>query len=276
MREEGFRPMVFTGHGLIAAFFLMTTVVAAVALWRLKVRSFNLPPPGIAIYLAGILALCKSGAALVYGVLLVPLVRFASAKLQTRVAVFLVAVALAFPLLRSANLFPTTTLVSIASHFSQERAASLEFRFDHEQALLERANERFWFGWGRYGRSRVYDEYGIDRSITDGYWIITLGQFGFLGFMIIFLVLTLPVFHAAYSLKFTNSMQDSLSLAALALIVAICVVDLLPNASIRPWTLLLAGSLYGRAELLLALGRRPTSLKSAKLANARNVACHAH
>jgi hypothetical protein len=158
--------------------------------------------------------------------------------------------------------------VSIASDFSEERAASLEFRFDHEQALLERANERFWFGWGRYGRSRVYDEYGIDRSVTDGYWIITLGQFGFLGFIIVFSVLTLPVFLAAYALKFTNSMRDSLSLAALALIVAIGVIDLLPNASIRPWTLLLAGSLYGRAELLLASSRR-RSLKSAKLANAR-------
>ena len=107
MREEGFRPMVFTGHGLIAAFFTMTTVVAAAALWRIKVRAVNLPPAGAAAYLAVMLVLCKSGAALVYGMVLAPLVRFASARLQPRVAVLLVAIALAFPLLRTADLFPT-------------------------------------------------------------------------------------------------------------------------------------------------------------------------
>ena len=136
-----------------------------------------------------------------------------------------------------------------ASEFSKERASSLEFRFDHEQKLLERASERFWFGWGRYGRSRIYDEYGGDRSVTDGYWIITLGQFGFIGFMAAFLLLTLPVFYAASALKFTNSLRESLSLAALALIVAIGVIDLLPNASLRPWTLLITGALYGQGRI---------------------------
>ena len=162
MREEGFRPMVFTGHGLLAAFFMMTTMVAAATLWRIRVRAVNLPPAGVTAYLAVMLVLCKSGAALVYGMVLAPLVRFASARLQTRVAVMLVVVALAFPLLRTADLFPTTTLVDAASEFSPERASSLEFRFNHEQRLLKRESERFWFGWGRYGRSRVYDEYGGD------------------------------------------------------------------------------------------------------------------
>ena len=133
-----------------------------------------LPPPAIVGYLAVIQVLCKSAAALSYAILLGPLVRFASARFQLRVAVLLVAVALAFPLLRTVDLFPTTTLVETASAFSQERADSLQFRFDHEQALLQRASERFWFGWGRYGRSRVYDEYGTDRSVTDGYWITRL------------------------------------------------------------------------------------------------------
>ena len=49
--------------------------------------------------------------------------------------------------------------------------------------MLERASERILFGWGRFGRSRVYNEYGSDISVTDGRWIITLGQFGVVGFM---------------------------------------------------------------------------------------------
>ena len=148
MREEGFKPMVFTGHGLIAAFFIMTTMVAATALRRIRVRAVNLPPPGVAAYLAGMLVLCKSGAALVYGMVLAPPVRFASARLQTRIAVMLVAVALAFPLLRTADLFPTTALVDTASEFSKSVRLA-EIRFDCKQKLRERASERFWFGWGR-------------------------------------------------------------------------------------------------------------------------------
>jgi hypothetical protein len=269
MREGGFRPMVFTGHGLIASFFIMTTAVAAVALWRLKVRAVNLPPPAIAAYLAGLLVLCKSSGALIYGLVAVPLVRFASVRLQLGIAVILVTLALAFPLLRTADLFPTAALVNVASEFSAERAASLEFRFDHERALLERANEKFWFGWGRYGRSRIYDEYGGDRSVTDGYWIITLGQFGFVGFMATFLLLTLPVFYAASALRFSSSFGEGILLSALALIVAMGVVNQLPNASVNPWTLLLTGALCGRAEFLLASSRRLGSVRSPKLANVR-------
>jgi len=269
LREDGYRPMVFTGHGLIAAFFLMTTVVAATTLWRIRVRVFNLPPAGVTIYLAGILVLCRSAGALVYGMILTPLVRFASVRLQLRIAVLLVAVAVAFPILRTADLFPTTTLVDIAATLNRERAESLQYRFDHEKSLLARANERFWFGWGRYGRSRVYDEYGIDRSVTDGYWIITLGQYGFIGFMIQFLLLTLPVFLAVFALKYVASLREGLTLAALSLIVAIGVVDQLPNSSVGTWTLLLTGALCGRAELLLASRGRVKSRQPTKLANVR-------
>ena len=60
MREEGFRPMVFTGHGLIAAFFITTTLVAAASLWRIRVRVVNLPPAGATAYLAVMLVLCRA------------------------------------------------------------------------------------------------------------------------------------------------------------------------------------------------------------------------
>jgi hypothetical protein len=269
MREGGFRPMVFTGHGLIASFFIMTTAVAAAAFWRLKVRAFNLAPPAIAGYLAGLLVLCKSSSALIYGLVAMPLVRFASVRLQLGAAVVLVTLALAFPLLRTADLFPTAALVNVSSEFSQERADSLDFRFRNEQALLERANEKFWFGWGRYGRSRVYDECGSDRSVTDGYWIIMLGNFGFIGFLAFFLLLTIPVFYAASALKFTHSLRESIPFAALALIVAIGVVNQLPNAFVNGWTLLLTGALCGRAEFLFASSRRTETHKSKKLAIAR-------
>jgi hypothetical protein len=129
---------------------------------------------------------------------------------------------------------------------------------------LDKASERILFGWGRFGRSRIFDEWGKDISVTDGGWIIILGQNGLLGFLAEFGLLALAVFRAASAFKFVDRKNDGIFLAALALIVAINMIDLLPNESLSPWTWLLAGSLLGRAESLrdsaLRLRRRARTI----------------
>ena len=64
--------------------------------------------------------------------------------------------------------------------------------------MMDRASQRIWFGWGRFGRSRIFDEWGSDVSVTDGRWTITLGQFGLFGFVAEFGLLALTVFRAAF------------------------------------------------------------------------------
>lgn len=256
IRGGGYRPMVFLGHGLIAAFFVMTTVVAGCALTRVRARVLGFPAVWSTIYLSGLLVLCKSLGAFVYGLFLGPLVRFGSAKLQFRVAVILVTIALSYPILRASELFPTTSLVELSGQISEARAASLQFRFKNEDQLLQHANERFWFGWGRYGRNRVYDEDGKDTNVTDGRWIITLGQFGFIGFLVEFALLTMPVFMAARAYKFAATGRERVLLGALTLIVAIGAIELLPNSTLSPWSWFLCGALLGRAESLRVPARR--------------------
>src|SRR5216683_4736765 len=116
MREDGaFRPMGFMAHGLIASFFAMTTVVASAALWRTNSRVFGKRAAGgVTLYLGVVLYFCKSGAAMVYGFVLTPLVRWAPPKFQIRVAALLVALALLYPLLRISEIFPTHVLVNVA------------------------------------------------------------------------------------------------------------------------------------------------------------------
>jgi hypothetical protein len=169
-----------------------------------------------------------------------------------RVALILVSLTLLYPALRAFNLFPAETLVDTVQLISPERAGSLKQRFDQEKQLLERARERVMFGWGRFGRSRVYDEWGIDVSVTDGRWIVTLGQFGLVGFLAEFGLLAFPVFRAAGARRFASSAQEKLYLAALSVMISLNIVDLVPNALLAPWTWLLAGALLGRAELLAA------------------------
>jgi hypothetical protein len=257
VRDGGFRPVVFLGHGLLVAFFIMTAGVAAAALWRAKIRVVRLPAAGIAAYLGGVLVLCKTLGALVYGAALTVLVRFTRPQVQLRIALVLVALALLYPTLRAGDLFPTRSMLGLAESISAERAQSLKVRFDNEDQLLDRAWQRFLFGWGRFGRNRVYDEdSGGDVSITDGRWIITMGQFGFFGFLAEFGLLALAVVRATSALRFAETADEQVFLAALALIVAINIVDLLPNSSISPWTWLLAGALLGRAEALRASARQ--------------------
>ncbi len=146
------------GHGLLVAFFLMTTAVAAAAFWRTQSRLFRLPTAGIMAYLSGVLVLCKTASALTYGAALMVLVRFTRPQLQLRVAMLLVAFALLYPTLRAGDLVPTKFMLGLAQSVSAERAESLKVRFDNEDQLLDRAWQRFMFGWGRFGRSRVYDD----------------------------------------------------------------------------------------------------------------------
>ena len=123
--------MVFIGNGLLVAFFAMTTTVAAAALWRTQTRISRLVPSGgtVVAYLSFVMLLCKTLSALVYAAILVPLVRWASPRLQLRLACVLVVIALVYPILRSADLVPTASLVRAASVVSDQRAASLETRF---------------------------------------------------------------------------------------------------------------------------------------------------
>lgn len=248
MRYGGFRPVVFMINGLAAAFFLSTAILATAAFWRARGKVVGLPPVGIFSILGLLLVFCKSAGALVYAVLFGTLIRWFTPKLQMRVAVMLAILAISYPILRMSNLVPTEQLLELsATTFNKERASSLGVRFNQEQQLLAHATDRFWFGWGRYGRSRVYDEYGQDISITDGQWIVTFGQFGFLGFVAQFGLLTLPIFFAAGTLKSVRSQREAIFLSCLTLIVALTAIEQIPNASISSWSWLIAGALVGRS-----------------------------
>jgi hypothetical protein len=255
IRDGGFRPVVFLGHGLMVAFFTMTTVVAAAAFWRIKSRLAGMPAFGSVIYLSVILIFCKSLGSLIYGVVLLPLVKWTKPLTQLRVAVLLATVSLTYPLLRTEGLVPVNSMIDIASMVNAERADSLAVRFGQEAMLLEHASSRIFFGWGRYGRSRVYNDYGKDISLTDGKWVTTIGQWGIFGFISMFGLLALPIFRAIGSLRFAESEREKTFLAALGLLCAVSLFDLLPNDTLTPWTWFLAGSLLGRAEALRSLSK---------------------
>jgi hypothetical protein len=253
IRLGGFRPVVFMGHGLLVSFFSAIVLLASVALWSNKTKVRGFIPAWVSYYLLFVLLLCKSVAPFLYGMLGFFVVKILSPKVQIRIAVMLVSLTMLYPVMSILKVFPHQSMVDVAESISPERAQSLEFRFNHEGMLLDKANERIFFGWGGWGRNRVYDdETGRDLSVTDGRWILILGQFGLFGFIAEFGMLAITVFRAKNASVFLQGKSEKRLFVAHALLIAVIMVDQLPNASLGPWLWLLAGVLLGRSEKILA------------------------
>jgi len=250
VRFGGFRPIVFLYHGLWVAFFALMVVVAAAALFRGstgRMKSFSF---GVMGYMWVVLLLCKSMAALLYSLALLPLVLFAGRVLQFRVAALLALLALAYPAMKGFDLVPSDWLVEQAASFDQDRAGSLKFRFDNEEILLERAALKPVFGWGSWGRNHILDPVsGRILTVTDGRWIITIGVFGWVGFIAEFGLLAWPLLVLANrSRELQEQGAVSLWLGPLALLLGFNLIDLLPNATITTLTFLVSGMALGYVE----------------------------
>lgn len=194
---------------------------------------------------------------MIYALLLVGGSRIVNPASQIKFARLLVIMVVIYPLWRATDWFPTNDLVAMAAEVSELRAQSLQYRLDNEEILLRHARERGFFGWGSWGRNRVYDpNSGKDLSVTDGRWIIVMGEFGWVGYLAEFGLLALPVLRASKAIRWISDAKERRVFAAIASLLAIGMFDLLPNASVSPWTWLLAGALLGRSEQLRVAARK--------------------
>ena len=246
IRFGGFRPIVFLYHGLWVSFFAMTAAVAAIALARGTISRVALGFWAAACYLLVVLVLSKSLGAIIYGLVLIPMVAVLSARMQIRVAALLAFTALAYPVFKGADLVPQEVMLQQAEQIDQDRANSLRFRFQQETILLDRADEKPLFGWGLWGRNHIWD--GVTSQIltvTDGRWIILIGVLGWVGFLAEFGILALPII-----LIWRKTGQGEMSpwIGPMCLMLGINLIDLIPNATLTPLTWLLAGAILGYAE----------------------------
>jgi len=246
MRGDGFRPMVFLGHGLWVSFFIMNSLIAAVALWRIRQRIWRVGTGAAALYLGVILLLCKSLASVLYGMSGFVLAKFLKPKIQTLIAGVLALIVLVYPVLRDSGMLPIDWILSQAMDFSEERGHSLLVRLQDEDLRLSRVHERPFFGWGGWGRNGVYNAVtGKGSSGADGRWILILGKYGWSGYITEFLLLAFPLFRAVKSFRKVGSYRDQVIISSLCLILAITLFDCIPNAPVRPISWLLAGAISG-------------------------------
>ncbi|WP_417733770.1 hypothetical protein [Roseovarius sp.] len=249
IRDGGFRPIVFMYHGLWVAFFTVMAITCAIALAREADGRRRLVLIGAAFYLGVVLVLCKSLGSLIYGIYLAPLALLLPVRMQVRIAAAMALVAISYPVLKGAGFVPVDWLLEQAARASPERANSLQFRLDNEDILMERAGLKPFFGWGSWGRNHILNPYtGVMETVTDGRWIILIGIYGWVGYMAEFGLIALPIAMLWINSRRLGNRDLSPLLGPVALLLAVNLIDMLPNATLTPLTWLFAGTLLGVAE----------------------------
>lgn len=251
MRDGAFRPMVFMHHGLAVALFMGSCAVLAFGMAKAKEKIVKVAALPIALLITALVALSHSLGALILVAVLGPVVFLTSPRTQLRVATLLAALVMFYPILRAYDLFPTQALINVARSISEDRAGSLEFRFNNEDLALHRAFERPMFGWGGFDRIFVFDaENGDELSTFDGAWLITYCASGVTGFVARFGLLTWPIWLAFRRIRRVPIKSDQILVAALGVVTAMVAVDLLPNGMFTYFPHLFAGVLIGAVREL--------------------------
>jgi len=255
----GSRPRVFMGSGLALGTFMTAACIMGVWLWYTgalrRLYGYAVGPlcGGLVLVAFG----CKNLGAcalLVFG-----LAGLFSIRLIKRswIIYALILAAPAYMGFRATGKWSADSMVKVASAIHPKRGQSLQGRLDNDSMLAEKALQRPAFGWGGWGRSRIYDENGKDICVTDGLWIITLGVTGLVGLTSLTSILTLP---AALLLRRYPARQwldpRVAPVAAAAVLVVLYMIDNLFNSMFNPVYVMAAAGLISVATARAAPAAR--------------------
>jgi len=251
IRYGGFRPTVFMEHGIMVGAWMMSAALIGVWLWKAGVirQIWGITIGQLMAALLVTAVLVKSTGALILLAIGI-VILFVAKWFRSAFGLLLLMLTISTYLyLAVTGTFVADQIVSSMSGvIPQERIASLEFRYNNEEMLSDKAREKIIFGWGGWGRSRVYDEWGKDISITDSLWIIAFGANGAVGVVSLTASLLLPAFgflqRYPASLWFNRKVAPA---AALAVLLALYMLDCLLNAMINPIYTLACGGIAGVA-----------------------------
>ncbi len=248
-RFGGWRPMVFMQHGLAVGTWMAAASLVGVWLWHTKALTQIRQAPMLLLLpiLVATTIMCKSMNAivlLILGVSSLCITRLAHLRLAL-VCILLIPPTYMFT--RVSGIWSGAHLVRLTSDvINEERAQSINARLQYEELLITKALQRPAFGWGGWGRNRVYDERGKDLTVTDGLWIIAFGKTGLVGLCALtatFLVpLTLLLWRWPIGMWYHPATAPA---AVVAVLLGLFMVDSLLNAMVNPIFTLGAGGLGG-------------------------------
>jgi hypothetical protein len=246
VRLFGFRPNVFLADGLRVTMFMGVCSVLAFWAWMTgsPKRLLFMPMGWVTLILIVTAFFCKAlGGILLMttGISVLLMTRWPKTRLP---ALLLILAAPAYMAVRSAGDWSGDLLLEAANVMSHARADSLAYRLKMEGMLTQKAMEQPLLGWGGWNRSHVYDLFDHhDRTVADGLWIITLGQFGFIGLAALTILISGPGLLLWRRVP-TRFWTDPACAAAVGLgvITALYMVDSLFNATFNPVASLAVGA----------------------------------
>ena len=235
MRMGGYRPKIFFATGLELGMWMTAVSLTVVWLWKSgSLTRLGTYPVGSLILpiLVVTTVMCRST-----GALLLMTSGLSTLWLCTRFnsKLFMWALLLVAPLyyaVRIPNYWTGEDFANLVrTYLGEERAHSFEYRLENENLLAGKAMERPVWGWGGWGRNRVFDASGRDVSFTDGMWVINLGVHGLVGLVAWTAVLLLPsyLFLIRYPVR-SWATPEVAPLAILATLLGIYIIDCLMNA----------------------------------------------
>lgn len=268
----GYRPRVFMANHLEVGIFMASTCLAAVWLYRggllRRIGPFAAGP--MVLILLGTTIMCKATGAV--GLMMIGLITSTLAR-NFRTALPLLALTLAPPMyaaLRISGILETSQVERLVHPLPlpERRIHSFLFRLENEDILIAKAMQRPLLGWGGWGRNRVYNEVtGKDMSITDGKWVIQLGNYGFVGLVSLLAATLLPTLLFLQRCPAAWWRAPTVSPAVgLATLLVINMIDDLMNGSAHLPCILVAGALAGVAGSAAVPRRRAAGAAGQRLA----------
>jgi hypothetical protein len=253
IRYDGFRPAVFLVHGLAVGAWMMAATLIGIWLWRTQsLKSVrNVPLYVLVPILLITFVLTRSTGAYLLLVLGISLL-YIGAYFRTSIPVYVLVAGIAVYLFLNTateSYFSDQAIDFLSPNLPEDRVSSLEFRFNNEELLADRAREQFWLGWGGWGRALIYDDFGNQITIPDSLWIIAFGNHGMVGLISLFSALLLPpitlITTRCPARLWTHKMGAPAAALSMALIMY--VTDCLVNAMINPIFILACGAIAGTA-----------------------------
>lgn len=244
----GYRPMVYMDHGLMTSMWMVLGIFLGVWLFLsglLPKKIIRIPSLYLLVMLIFTTIMMRSLGAISLLIIGLLILFFSNLTKTTFLLLILLIAPHLYIFTRTTGIWDGRNLSdAISKQYSSDRSESLQFRFDNEKILIDKALKGSFFGWGGFGRSRVYNDKGRDISITDGLWIITLGQNGIYGLTMLVLAIQCPTMLFILRVKPVEWKTKKWGISAvMAIFLCIYMIDNLLNAMINPVYMLFNGSL---------------------------------
>lgn len=264
MRYGGFRPTVFMEHGLMVGMWMATAFMCALVLsqfnnapawfkYRKKMILSSLFITLILVKSTGAIFLCALGITCIYTV------KIFKTKIFIALLIFM---PLFYLFARSFGDWDPQVLVKWAEvTTNRDRAESFAFRIENEEMIVNKAKLRPIFGWGDWGRWRIYDDQGEDVTISDSLWAIIFGRNGYVGIFSLFTFLLLPLIQLLIKCPNTQWFnKKNYPYCILSILCTLYAFDCLLNAMINPFFALCAGAVIAmNPKKIVSLKTNPTS-----------------